>query len=451
MRASRKIISLFLIWVTIVLPATVSSQTAIKPPKNKFKVEEDVKLGREVVQEVEKQLPILKDAEITRYIQSVGDRLIRAIPPELNQPAFKYTFKVVNLKEINAFALPGGPIYVNRGIIDVADNEGELAGVVAHEISHVALRHSTAQITKMQSPLSLAIILGSIIGGAAIGGDLGAQLGSIVAGGYVSRYSREYETQADLLGAQIMARAGYDPNDLANMFVKIAREDKGGITIEWLSSHPDPENRYKRIKKEAQYLSVSSNPIKVTPDFLYVKRKLQKIPPGEVQNQRGAFPGYGRVSQPSARTVSYTLEGVARFRYPENWEVVSESNREVWIAPRGAYGDEGITHGVVIGIKEISSRNLNLETEAFIREILQTEGNSYLSYRNSERTNFVGRSGVVTLLKGRSPITRQNEVVKVYTTFSPGGELFYVITVSPESEELNYERAFQKLLNSIVF
>ncbi|MFN3330173.1 MAG: M48 family metalloprotease, partial [Pyrinomonadaceae bacterium] len=445
MKAGRKFISLFLIWA-IVLPATILSQTAIKPPKNKFKVEEDVKLGQQAVREIERELPILNDAEITRYVQSVGDRLIRAIPPELDRPEFRYSFKVVNLKEINAFALPGGPMYVNRGIIDVADNEGELAGVMAHEISHVVLRHATAQITKMQSPLSMAVILGSILGGGILGGDLGAQLGSIVASGYVSRYSREYETQSDILGAQIMARAGYDPNDLANMFIKIENESGGGRTIEWLSSHPDPTNRYKRIKQEAQYLSVSRNPIKVTPDFLRIKRKLQSIPPGKMQPRSGDSSEYGKVSKPSVRTVSYTLKDVVRFRYPANWEVVNESDVEVMLAPRGAYGSQGITHGVVVGVREASTRNLNLETEMFVREILQREGNDFLRYETSSRATVAGRNGLVTLLKGRSPVTKQTEVVRIYTTFNPDRKLFYVVTVAPGSELNDYDVAFQKLL-----
>jgi Zn-dependent protease with chaperone function len=447
-KAKKKFISLFLIWALVILP--VIGQTSIKPPKNKYKVEEDVKLGREAVQEVEKQMPILNDTEVTQYIQSVGNRLVRAIPSDLNQPAFRYSFKVINLKEINAFALPGGPMYVNRGVIDVADNEGEVAGVMAHEISHVVLRHSTAQITKMQSPLSIAVILGSILGGGILGGDLGAQIGSIVASGYILRYSREYETQADLLGAQIMARAGYDPNDLANMFIKIEKESKGDRTVEWLSSHPDPENRYRRIRQEAEYLSVSRNPIKVTSEFLLVKRKLQKIPADKMRTPQDSSSTYGRVSKPSTRTTSYTLKNIARFRYPQNWQIVSESDQEVWIAPIGAYGNQGITHGAIVGIRKASTRNLYSETDAFVRDILESEGNNYLSYKNSKRTNIAGREGLATLLKGKSPITKQNEIVMIYTTFNPDRQLFYVITVAPENESADYDIAFQKLLSSIV-
>ena len=116
----------------------VGAQTRITPPKNKYSPNDDVKLGRDASAQVEQQLPILRDDAVTSYVSDIGQRLVDAIPPDLQHPEFRYTFKVVNVKEINAFALPGGPMYVNRGMIEAAKTEGEVAGVVAHEVSHVA-------------------------------------------------------------------------------------------------------------------------------------------------------------------------------------------------------------------------------------------------------------------------------------------------------------------------
>src|SRR4029453_9571979 len=113
-------------------------------------VQDDVKLGRQAAAEAEQQLPLLRDNEVVDYVDRVGSRLAAAIPPEFQHPEFRYTFKVVNARDINAFALPGGPMYVNCGMIEAARREGEMAGVMAHEISHVALRHGTAQATKAQ-------------------------------------------------------------------------------------------------------------------------------------------------------------------------------------------------------------------------------------------------------------------------------------------------------------
>src|SRR5919112_3474971 len=195
-------------------------------------------------------MPMLNDSTVRSYVNSVGQRLAAAIPPEFQHPEFRYTFDVVDARDINAFALPGGPMFVNRGMIEAADTEGMMAGVMAHEMSHVALRHATAQQTKLTSAKSTIIGLGAILGGAILGGQTGAAVGQTIAQGYFMKYSREYETQSDILGSQIMARAGYDPRDLANMFRTIAQQGGSGGP-EWLSSHPNPGNREQRIMQEA--------------------------------------------------------------------------------------------------------------------------------------------------------------------------------------------------------
>src|SRR5262245_21024829 len=124
----------------IVLILLVAAQTVVTPPANKYSADEDVKLGLQAAAEAEKQLPIMRDDAVTSYVEGIRDRLVRAIPPGLEHPEFKYSFKVVNVREINAFALPGGPMFVNRGMVEAAQTEGEVAGVMAHELSHVVLR-----------------------------------------------------------------------------------------------------------------------------------------------------------------------------------------------------------------------------------------------------------------------------------------------------------------------
>src|SRR3990167_9160138 len=127
---------------------SIGAQTVITPSKNSYTPAQDVELGRQAAAEVEQQLPILHDDDVTSSVASIGRHLVDMIPPELRHPEFRYSFQVVNVREINAFALPGGPMYVNRGMIQRAHTEGEVAGVMAHELSHVALRHGTAQATK---------------------------------------------------------------------------------------------------------------------------------------------------------------------------------------------------------------------------------------------------------------------------------------------------------------
>src|SRR5262245_54036284 len=197
----------------------LAQQTEIKLPKNRYTPEQDVKLGREAAAEVRQQYPIIQNDQIAKYLTKLGDRLVAAAPTELKQPVYEYSFTPVNLKEINAFALPGGPMFVNRGMFDAAASEGEVVGVMAHELSHVLLRHGTANASKAQNPwLQLGQVAGAI-GGAMVGGSAGsaiAQGSEFGLGTLLLKYSREYEKQADLLGSQIMARAGYDPRALAH-------------------------------------------------------------------------------------------------------------------------------------------------------------------------------------------------------------------------------------------
>ncbi len=445
------------IWLVPV--ATLAQQTRVEAPKNKYKVQDDVKLGTQAAAEVEQQFPMIDDADANAYLERVGSRLVRSIPREFDQPAFNYRFKWVNASDLNAFALPGGPMYVNRGMLEAARNEGELAGVMAHEISHVALRHATAQATEQGSAKNVLGTIGLILGGAIFGGQTGAQLGALAAAAWQTKYSRGYESQSDTLGAQIMADAGYDPRDLANVFQTIAGEGRSGAP-EWLSSHPDPGNRFEKINREAEYLRVSPNPIKMTRDFERIQAKFRSMPPArtmaEIQKQGGgatenptASGRYSRnVPYPSSRSKSYDRMQNVRIWVPENWREFPGQNGAQF-SPEGAYGDQGITHGMMVGIYPISgSNNLRRDTEAYISEVLQ--GNGYLRQQTRLTSRrLAGRTGYTTQLAGRSPVTGRTEVVNVYTTRMRDGSLFYAITVVPYDEMSSYSRTFSGVLNSI--
>ena len=222
--ASRNACASALAIVLFLSGAGLLAQTVVKPPKNKYTPKQDVELGRKAAAEVRREYPIITNDRITSYLTKLGDRLVAAAPPDLNEAVYEYSFTPVNLKEINAFALPGGPMFVNRGMIDAAASEGEVVGVMAHELSHVLLRHGTANVTKSQNPwLQLGQIAG-VVGGAVVGGAAGSAItqgSEFGLGTVLLRYSRDYEKQADLLGTQIMARAGYDPRALAHMFETI--------------------------------------------------------------------------------------------------------------------------------------------------------------------------------------------------------------------------------------
>lgn len=281
-RAGSKSVPLAL--VTLMAVSPLLARTEVNRPDNKYSLADDVRLGQEAAADVEKQLPLLHDRTVGSYVKSVGRRLANAIPTRFQEDAFDYSFKVVNVSDANAFALPGGPTYVNRGMIETARSEGELAGVLAHELSHVALRHGTAQATKA-TPYQWGALAGAVVGTI-----IGGRTGSVVSQGTqlglgtaFLRFSRQYERQADLLGAHIMAQAGYDPHEMANMFETLeARNGSGGL--EFLSSHPNPGNRREYIAQEAQTLQVH-DPVGASGGFSRVQARLKRMEPAPTTAQ----------------------------------------------------------------------------------------------------------------------------------------------------------------------
>ena len=446
----------------VTLPIVAVAQTRIVAPKNKYKIQDDIKLGNDAAREVEKKMPIITDADATSYIERVGQRLVASVPQQFRQPAFNYRFKWVNSSDLNAFALPGGPMYVNRGMIDAAHNEGEMAGVMAHELSHVVLRHATAQATKQGSAKNQLGTIALILGGAIAGGQTGAQLGALGAQAWMTKYSREYETQADTLGAQIMANAGYDPRDLANVFKTIAQQDRGGGTPAWLSDHPDPGNRYENINREASYLRVSANPIKITRDFERIQAKFRGLPKARTsaEIEKEGTNGQGRTENPTAsgrysnniqypsnRFRTYSGSNFVRLNVPSNWREFP-SQDDVQFAPEGAYGEQGITHGAMIGIYQGQNNDVARDSQDYVNQILQ--GNSYLRQRNGfSQASIAGQQGYATILSGRSPITGRTEIVTIYTAQLRNGSLFYAATIVPDDESQTYSGAFRTMLNSI--
>ncbi|MBV9241627.1 MAG: M48 family metalloprotease [Acidobacteria bacterium] len=467
-RFSKRLGTLLVALTFTTLPIAIAAQVPkIVAPKNKYSTRDDIQLGQKASNDVERQFPLISDAEAQRYLDRIGQNLVAAIPPEFQHSEFRYEFKWVNASDLNAFALPGGPMYVNRGMLEKARNEGELAGVMAHELSHVALRHATAQATKNSGAGNTARSLLLILGGAAVGGQAGAELGALAAQSFMLKYSREYESQADALGAIIMARAGYDPVDLANVFQTIASQ--GGSGPQFLSDHPNPGNRYQAITNEAKSLTISQNPpIKMTAGFERTQAKFRSMPPARSMSQieRGGPSGNsngnggynptanGRYSDnvqtPSSRFRTYNEGGILTVSMPDNWSEFG-GNSDVQFAPEGAYGSDGITRGVMLGIDtSANSRDLQQDSQSYLDGILSS--NTYLRQNGSvSRTYVAGRQGYTTTLSGRSPITGRTEVVTVYSTQTRNGQLLYITTVVPENEADNYSSTFRQILNSLRF
>ena len=441
----------------------VVGQTKIVAPDNKYSISEDVTAGREAAKQVEEQLPLMNDSQVQSFVSHIGERLAESIPREFQHSEFRYTFKVVNVSDINAFALPGGPMYVNRGMIEAAKTEGEVAGVMAHEMSHVALRHGTAQASKA-TKYEVGSVLGQIAG-AVLGGTLGQVVSygtQFGLGTAFSRFSREYEKQADILGSHIMADAGYDPRDMANMF-KTIEKISGNGGPQWMSDHPNPSNRYQYINQEAAMLKVV-NPVRDTRAFMDIQNRLRRMPPaptteqatkqGNRRTSQGRYPGggeIGRVDPPSAQFRTYEEGNLFRISVPANWQELP-SNTTVTFAPQGGYGDyQGqsvFTHGMEVGTSRNESHDLRTATDELVSALSQS--NPQLRGRSGYNSiSFAGRRGLHTVLNNVSDVTRQPEQIELFTTQLSDGTLFYVIGVAPTNEFSAYQRVFAQVVRSI--
>jgi len=451
--------------LVLLLSATlVASQEQITPPDNKYTPAQDVELGLQAAGEVRQQMPLMRDDLMSSYVEEVGRRLTAAIRPELRHPEFRYTFEVVNVREINAFALPGGPMFVNRGMIEAAKTEGEVAGVMAHELSHVVLRHGTAQAskaTKYEVGQVAGAVLGAIIGGG--WGQVISQGTQFGLGAAFMRFSREFERQADIEGSHILARAGYDPRDMANMFKTIEKQGGSGGP-QWLSDHPNPGNRYDYITREAQLLRVD-NPVRDTRSFDQVKAHLRQLPPaptteqatkarsGRTTGTSGRTSGVptGRVDPPSPSFRTYNEGNLFQVSVPANWQEI-QSNSSVTFAPSGAYGQNNgqtvFTHGVEFGLGRNESHDLQTATDELIQAL--GNGNPSLSRASAyQRVNVADRRGLRAVLRNRSEVNGQDEAIQLVTTQMQDGNLFYAIGVAPGNEFSNYQRIFDRIVGSL--
>jgi beta-barrel assembly-enhancing protease len=235
-----------LVLAMLIVPLPVAAQN-LTPGFNIFSPKQDYEIGRKSALVANRRLPTYTDARVTR----IGRRLASTAPGT----RFPYEFRVVNDPSLNAFALPGGFIYVNRGALNAARSEDEIAGILAHEISHVALRHGTNQASKAYiAQAGLNFITGLL------GGESQSRIAQVMGtiGGFglntlFLKYSRSAESEADLLAIQMMRRAGYNPYGLIQ-FLQTIQRHSGSRSVEFLSSHPNPENRIARLERELGFV-----------------------------------------------------------------------------------------------------------------------------------------------------------------------------------------------------
>ena len=236
---------------------------------NFYSLEKEIALGKGLAQEVERQAKIINDPVIAEYVNRVGQNLVRNSDAKV-----PFTIKVIDSEEVNAFALPGGFFFVNSGLILKADNEAELAGVMSHEIAHVAARHGTRQATRGEIANLASIPLIFMGGWAGYGIRQAASV--LVPVGFL-KFSRGFESEADMLGLEYMYKAGYDPTSFVDFFEKIEtlEKRKPGTMAKVFSTHPMTDDRIRAAQKNIQDLLVAKPEYVVTTsEFSDVKGRL---------------------------------------------------------------------------------------------------------------------------------------------------------------------------------
>jgi hypothetical protein len=413
-------------------------------------------MGKENSALVDKQLPLLSDAEALRYVGNLGKSLVAFAPN--NHAEYVWQFKIVNRSEINAFALPGGYIYVNRGVFEVAEDEAQLAGVIAHEAGHVVMRHGTHIASQaMLAQGGLAILTG-ILGRS---GSLASQLAQLGLGlgmnSLLLRNSRSAETQADEVGTYILYQAGYDPHAMVQFFQIIAKKYPQR-TIQFFSDHPNPENRIKDVDTEIAQLGppAAAGPPRGwradSPEFEAAKQHLAALAPPPKQ---GGTPKIDAHKQPpplpSANLIHYDGKEFA-LDYPDNWQLQRDDDHIALFPPggivTGAEGETSQAYGAAIDRYEPQGESWGLVDAT--QELLQSMQQSNPQIRVIQQTgmNLRGNPAVSTLLQNESPVEGQRETDHL-VTLRQGDSVLAFIFIAPTKTFEAYAPTFEKILQSV--
>ena len=479
-----------ILWAGLILTgATEAAWARFKLPapcKNAMTVEQEKAEGAKYAAEIFKQMPVLPDSSpLSRYVSQLGAKLV-AVTPGYRWP---FNFHVVASDEINAFALPGGAMFVNVGAIRAAETESQLAGVMAHELSHVVMRHSTCNMTKQQSVGTWAA-LGQLGAAIALGngalGSLATQGIGMATGLSFLRMSRDYEKQADLLGTDILYDAGYDPRGISQFFETIqAKYGEGGAQI--FSDHPNPGNRMQYVNAEIASLPKRANPTVTTAAFTQARAEATKekayngkeiqagawrqtgkyalLPGGPAQvipasaGGGGASGAAGRLERASlgldSRMVFYNGAAFS-IKYPESWQKGEGKNGGAAFVPQNGAGQNGIAYGAIVEHTRFQSavnspEALAQATSAIAQQMSQQNGGlKQIGGVTSMTVN--GQPAKALELEGRSPVTSGGAALAerdlLVTVARPDGAVSYMIFVAPEPDYATLKPLFTSMAQS---
>jgi beta-barrel assembly-enhancing protease len=489
-RSRKNVLKLYVLTVALCASGTRAHAAYNPPPpcNNPFTPQQEVSEGSKVAAQVYKQMPILPESDpVSLYAAQLGAHLVTHAPG-LKWP---YSFHVVASSDVNAFALPGGAIFINLGTIQAAETEAQLAGVLAHETSHVVLRHATCNMKKQQATNIMAG-LGQLASGILLGDGAAGQAAQAVIGGgaglYGLRMSRDDEKQADLLGTDILYNSGYDPRGLPQFFEIIqGKYGAGGAQI--LTDHPNPGNRTEYVNQEIDTLPRLTNPMVTSAAFkraheLALKEPTltaQQIKDGVWKSENyAAGPQANPVSSPAADTASPSQYGAdgpvalnrsqlgigsrltpyqgANFRmnYPSPWQVTGATNAGATLAPAGGFGAFGLAYGAVVGTVQAKAAIMDADSlanaTAQLAQQLSQQNGGLQQVGALQTLKLSGQMANTLELRGRSPVVKNGTTLPerewLVTTASQDGDLHYIVFVSPEPDFAQLRPLFVSMMNT---
>jgi beta-barrel assembly-enhancing protease len=461
-----------LLVIALTFPLSLSSQ---RPPRQadvrvqgtSLTRDQEMQIGKQFASQVEREMEVVHNPEVEQWLNLIGQKLAKTTQAN----AYPYYFKLVNDDSINAFALPGGPMYVHTGLLKAADSEGEVAGVLAHEMSHVALRHGAAQITKQQRYGALFQVLGAAAG--TLTADQNGQCGllcqvtqagtSLGENSLLMKFSRGYERDADLNGARMMAAAGYDPIQLPQFFEKLVATqgtsaEPKGLAL-WMASHPATGSRIKYVSDDIKFYP-KCDYVSATGSFQRVKKLVASLPPAKpqpgklIQSKQGASE---RTNLPSGFK-DYPANGFS-IGYPGAWQVgQAQPGSSLYMIPQGGVAQSQnsgteLLSGAMIDyyVPQAGASAVRLETST--REFIDSmqKGDTSLKAEKPQPAEVGGKPALRTRLTTKTSLQQEPEqVVYLYTVTREAG-LWYLVLATQPSKLVELDPVFNQIVTTVQF
>src|SRR5262245_55764142 len=364
-----------------------SKQREVKVQNTSLSRDQEIELGKQAAGEVERELEVIKNPEIESWLNKIGQNLAKTRQAN----AYPYYFKLVNEDSINAFALPGGPMFVHTGLIKAADNEGQVAGVLGHEMSHVALRHGAAQMGSANTWQTILGVAGAASG--MVGGTTGELIGMAVNTGgglgvasVLSKFSRNSERDADLNGARMVAAVGYNPIEVARFFEKL--ESQAGEVARpkglesWLSSHPNPGSRVEYVSEDIQFYPQKPYDAN-TGQFERIKKLVGSLPAPKMKPAAALKPVQAQPRQGLPQEFADLQLRDFAVAYPGSWKPgQAQQGGGIYIVPEGGakQSQNGGAELIFGGLVDYSpspgdNRDLKSETTALLQALQKGDQN----------------------------------------------------------------------------